>query len=47
MVGYKGGREVNGGSGWKGRTCHNDKPGHVGEQMEGDDGEEVRRDLPQ
>ena len=32
MVGYKGGREVNGGSGSKGGTCHNDKPG---EQMEG------------
>ena len=35
MVGYKGGREVNGGSGMKGGTCHNDKPGDVGEQMEG------------
>ena len=26
---------MKGGSGLKGGTCHNDKPGHVGEQMEG------------
>ena len=31
----KDGMEVNGGSWSKGETCHNDKPGHVGEQMEG------------
>ena len=31
MVGYKDGREVKGGSGLKGGTCQNDKPGHVGD----------------
>ena len=35
MVGYKDGREMNWGSGLKGGTCHNDKPGHVGEEIEG------------
>ena len=35
MVGYKDGMEVNWGSWSKGGTCHNDKPGRVGEQLEG------------
>ena len=34
MVGYKDGREVNWGSWSKGGTCHNDKPGHVCEEIE-------------
>ena len=34
MVGYKDGGEVNWGSWSKGGTCRNDKPGHVGEEIE-------------
>ena len=34
-VGMTDGMEVNWGSWSKGGTCHNDKPGRVGEQMEG------------
>ena len=47
MVGYKDGMEVDWGCWSQGGTGHNDKPGRGGEQMEGDDGKEVRRDLPQ
>ena len=34
------------GSRWKGETCNSSKPCHVS-KWRGDDGEEVRRDLPQ
>ena len=34
MVGYKDGMEVDWGCWSQGGTCHNDKPGRVGEQMD-------------